>query len=333
MPLFLQLLLDESEKQLMSRANKTPLVIGAKGSALDLMMNSLYFGDDRPALTNLAAVEAVRNSGLARTIPVYARFKSRGFPIIGTDYDYFDFRGLDLAAGRMPAILGEAVIGANVAHKLDLEPGSSLISSPENLFDIAGVYPLKMNIVGILSQAGTPDDGAIFVDIKTAWVIEGLGHGHQDLVSTDNTGLILERQDQNVVANASVVEYNAIDSDNLSAFHFHGSSENFPISALLVEPGDQKSGAIIQGRYLQDEQEGQVLVPAVIIGALLDNIFRVKKYLNAGIVVTGIATALAVLLVFALSMRLRQGEMSTITILVMLAKIYVADAVRWLVVS
>jgi len=42
LPVSLQLLLAESERQLMSRAVSTPLVIGAKGSSLDLVMNSLY---------------------------------------------------------------------------------------------------------------------------------------------------------------------------------------------------------------------------------------------------------------------------------------------------
>jgi putative ABC transport system permease protein len=362
MPIFLQVLLNESEKQLMSRASGTPLVVGAKGSALDLVMNSLYFGDDRPEPTSLAAAESVWNSGLARAVPVYVRFKSRDFPIVGTDFDYFDFRGLTVAEGRMPAILGEAVVGETVARELDLQPGDSLVSSPESLFDIAGVYPLKMNITGVLGMNNTPDDRAIFVDIKTAWVIQGLGHGHQDLANTSDQGVILKREEGNVVANASVVEYNTIDPGNLSAFHFHGNAESYPISAVLVSPHDQKSGAILQGRYLQDEGEGQVLVPTVIIGELLENIFRVKKYLNAGIVITAIATGFAVFLVFALSMRLRQGEMETIFklgcqrdmaarllaaeiviilaasavlcgVLIAVAQVYAPDVVRWLVIS
>jgi len=45
LPVALELLLNESEKQLMLRAVSTPLVLGAKGSALDLVMNTLYFVD------------------------------------------------------------------------------------------------------------------------------------------------------------------------------------------------------------------------------------------------------------------------------------------------
>ena len=100
LPLALEQLLNESERQLVSRAEATPLLVGAKGSALDLVMNSLYFGDTVPELISMAAVDRVAESELALPIPLYVRFKARGFPIVGTTIDYFDFRGLEVAAGR-----------------------------------------------------------------------------------------------------------------------------------------------------------------------------------------------------------------------------------------
>jgi hypothetical protein len=60
LPLALELLLDESERQLLARAEGTPLVVGAKGSSLDLAMNSLYFGDSVPEPISMAAVDAHR---------------------------------------------------------------------------------------------------------------------------------------------------------------------------------------------------------------------------------------------------------------------------------
>ena len=131
-------------------------------------------------------------TGLAMPVPVYARFQARGFPIIGTTLDYFDFRALEIAAGRALALLGECVLGATVAERLDLEPGDGLVSSPETLFDLAGIYPLKMKVVGTLKRSHSADDLAVFVDLKTAWVIEGLGHGHQDLSKPESRGLLLD---------------------------------------------------------------------------------------------------------------------------------------------
>ena len=37
--------------------------------------------------------------------------------------------------------------GCGIADRLDIKPGDSLVSSPENLFDLAGVYPLRMKVV------------------------------------------------------------------------------------------------------------------------------------------------------------------------------------------
>ncbi len=46
-----------------------------------------------------------------------------------------------------------------------------------------------MPVVGVLARAGTPDDSAVFVDIKTAWVIAGIGHGHTDLTDPSSRAM------------------------------------------------------------------------------------------------------------------------------------------------
>ena len=151
LPTGLDLLLDESEHQLMSRAEVTPLIVGAKGSALDLVMNTLYFDDELPELSSMEAAKRISESGLGLPIPVYVRFRARDYPIVGTTLDYLNLRSLRVAEGRGLAVLGECVVGAKVAEALELSPGDALVSSPESLFDIAGVYPLKMHVVGVQS--------------------------------------------------------------------------------------------------------------------------------------------------------------------------------------
>ena len=77
LPLALQVLLNESERQLMSRAVSTPLLVGAKGSALDLVMNTLYFDDEVPEPLTMVDADHIDESDLALPIPVYARFRAR----------------------------------------------------------------------------------------------------------------------------------------------------------------------------------------------------------------------------------------------------------------
>jgi len=313
LPASLNLLLDESERQLMSRATSTPLVVGAKGSALDLMMNTLYFGDQVPEIISMEAAEKVTDSDLATSIPMYVRFKARGFPIVGTTLDYFDYRRLNIAQGQQLTMLGECVLGASAAEKLRLSPGDQLVSSPENLFDLAGVYPLKMNVVGILEVSHTSDDLAIFVDVKTAWVIQGLMHGHQDVTKTNDESIILKKREGNIAANAKLFQYMEITQDNMGSFHFHGDPSGYPLTAIIAVPYDEKSGTILRGRYLsEDDEKHQIVEPQDVIAGLLQNIFRIKNVLDGVILVVGCATILAIILVFALSLRLREREIQTI---------------------
>jgi len=312
LPLALELVLDESERQLLSRAESTPLLLGARGSALDLVMNSLYFGDEVPELISMRAADDMDASGLATPIPLYVRFQARGFPIVGTTLDYFDFRDLHIAQGRQMALLGECVIGAEVAERLELQPGDTLLSSPETLFDLAGVYPLKMKVAGVLARSYTPDDLAVLLDLKTAWVVQGLVHGHEDVTRTQDDSVIIKRSDNNVIANAKLVEYTEITAENVDSFHFHGAPDDYPLTAVLALPHDARSGTILRGRYLDTAIPYQLVVPGDVIVGLLANIFRIKNVLDAVILMVGVATALALILVFALSLRLRQHEIRTV---------------------
>ena len=312
LPVALELLLNESERQLMSRAVLTPLVLGAKGSALDLVMNTLYFDDEVPEIITMKSSNRVMDSDLALPIPLYVRFHARGNPIVGTTLDYFDFRGLGIAQGRQLAVLGECVLGARVAENLGLKPGDSLVSSPETLFDLAGVYPLKMKVVGVLNKSHTSDDLAVFVDLKTAWVIQGLGHGHEDVTKLQDPTLVLKRTAKNVAATAKLYQHSEITDKNIDSFHFHGDLAQYPITAVVAVPHDDKSATILRGRYLNREEIRQIVKPADVIDGLLQNIFRIKNVLDAVISVVALATIMAIILVFALSLRLRQREIQTI---------------------
>jgi putative ABC transport system permease protein len=312
LPLALEVLLNESERQLAHRAESSPLLIGAKGSALDLVMNSLYFGDEVPETITMAATEQVMDTGLAAPIPMFVRFKARDFPIVGTTLDYFDFRGLQFKQGDMFTMIGQCVIGSDVARELGLQPEDYIVSSPETLFDIAGVYPLKMKITGVLAPTHGADDLAVFVDIRTAWVIQGLGHGHKDVTKTTDSSVILKKEEGNVTANSKLMQYTEITENNIDSFHLHGDSAKFPITAVLALPYDEKSGTILQGRYLEKEIPYQIVRPREVIDTLMANIFKIRNVLDAVILLVGTATVLALVLVFSLSLRLREREIDVI---------------------
>ena len=285
-------------------------VIGPSGSGKTTLLN-LISG----ILTPQTGTVRVGETDLALPIPLYVRFEARGFPIVGTNLDYLDFRNLEITQGRNLTLLGDCVLGASAAEALGLESGDSLLSSPETLFDLAGVYPLKMRVAGVLAPTHSADDLAVFVDLKTAWIIQGLVHGHADLAEVTDPTMVMERSDGRVTATAKLAQFTEITAENIDGFHFHGDPADYPITSVIALPHDEKAGAMLRGRYVStgDEFETQqILVPGEVVEGLLANIFRIKNVLDAVILVVGIATVLALVLVFALSLRLRQREIRTI---------------------
>ena len=311
LPLAVQMLVRGSAAHMLARAQATPLVIGQHGSALDLVMHALYFVAAPPATTSMAEVARVDDSGFAAPIPIYQRFHARGYPIVGTTVDYLAYRHLAIATGRPLALLGECVVGATVAAELGLRAGDRLVSTPENLFDLAGTYPLKMPVVGVLQATHTPDDRSIFVDVKTAWIIAGLGHGHEDVARATDPPVRLAQREKHVVASAQLVQYTEITRENIDTFHFHGDLTSLPLTAILAVPYNHKSGVLLRGRYLEETHPAQMVIPTEVIERLLHHIFKIKRVFDAIFAVVSVAMLLTVVLVMTLSLRLRHAEMDT----------------------
>ncbi|MHC4992415.1 MAG: ABC transporter permease [Planctomycetota bacterium] len=311
-PASLRVLIRAGEVQLRARADATPLLLGAKGSPIELVLSSLYFSRDEPEILDYRDARAITDTGLAQAIPLYVRFESEGDPIVGTTLDYFERRRIEVAEGRQVSMIGECVVGAAAARRRGLRPGGHVISSPESVFDVAGVYPLRMRIAGILAPTGGPDDHAIFVDLKTAWVIDGRAHGHENLARPQASGQVLARDGAHVVANASVREYQEITPENVGSFHFHGELDAMPLTAVIAMPPDAKSKALLLGRYLSDERR-QLLEPRDVVEELLGTVFSVQNLVVAALALVGVTTAALAALVFLLSLRLRRGEIETMT--------------------
>jgi putative ABC transport system permease protein len=277
-----------------------------------LTLAALYFRDSELDAIDFDESKRVTETGLATGIPLRVRHKAQTQPIVGTTIDYFAFRELKVARGRLFGMLGECVVGAEAAETLQADVGGDLFSSPSGAFDVAGSFPLKMEVVGVLEPAGTPDDQAVFVDIKTAWVIEGLAHGHDDLSAPEADDALLSREDGVAVASAAVLSYTEITPENIDSFHFHGDPGTFPIDAVVVAPKSSRSAVLLQGRYEEGKETVQAIAPRDVIERLLETMLSVRDYILLASLGVGVATLMIATLVFALSIQLRHREIETI---------------------
>ncbi len=318
LPVTVHLMLNQFRAELIARAEATPLIVGARGSRIDLALHALYFESAPPAEITMAEVNLVTDSNLGIGIPLHVRFRTQpvagviGAAIVGTSPEYFEFRKLTIKSGESMTLLGECVVGARIAEAMKLKPGDSILSAPRNAFNLAGDYPLKMNVTGILEHSYSPDDDVVFTDIQTSWVIEGIGHGHQEINSQTDSNLLLNSEDsQTITANAGVLPFTEITSENIDSFHFHGDPESFPLTAMIVVPNDEKSRVRILGRFASNQSASQCLKPLEVVNDLLSIVFRVEQLVWVCSLAAGIVTLILISLVLALSMRLREAEMQT----------------------
>ncbi len=317
LPMTVRIMLSEFRAEITARGDATPLLVGSVQSRIDLALHALYFEGFKPVPTSMAEVDRIQATGYADAIPIHASYRTQsrndqpGAVIVGTDPEYFEFRDLKVSRGQQMAILGDCVVGSSAARRLGLEPGDSILSASENAFDLAGDYPLKLNVTGVLEAAHSPDDNVVFVDLRTVWIIEGIGHGHQQLSSESGSDLLLKSDQQQVTASAAVLPYTEITTANIDSFHFHGDPADFPVTAVIAVPNSDRDRILLRGRYEGRDALVQCLQPAEVVGELLEIVFRVEQLVRISSLVAFAVTAVLLSLVLSLSLRLRQAEMDT----------------------
>lgn len=309
-PLALASLLERASTDMRARAAIAPLVLGAKGSESDLVFGALFFAATPPRGLLMQDLARIEGDGLGQAVPFALGATAQKTPVVGTTIDNFDRRGLRPASGAMFATIGECVAGADAARALGLAPGSRLFTDPASLSDLAGVFPLELTVTGVLPPTGTPDDGVLFVDLRTMWSIRGLGHRHDDPAASTAPGALIGQDGERKIAGEALpIERKS--ADGIAAdFHFHGDPSTFPIDAALVYPADAKAQAILLGRFTGKGETLQLARPDQFIERVLERIFGVGRVLGAVAVATAALVLLVAALAFALSIRLRADELA-----------------------
>jgi putative ABC transport system permease protein len=297
----------ELRSHLMARGESSPILLGRKGDDFDLTMGALYFrGHVRDPIPMSAKLEASQ-SGYGTAIPIYAGHSVSGAPLVGTSLSYFSARGLSFSGGRAFAVLGEVVAGSAAAADFNLSPGDTVRSDMQNLYNIAGSYPMILKVTGVLGPSGTPDDGAFFTDVKTAWAIDGHLHGH-DAVGRDSSLNPEAAEGENLEATAAIFMFPEITEENRNSFHMHGDMGDLPLTAVLVLPSDQRAHDQLLGDYALSETI-QAVRPEEVVASILEILLGLQKAMGGYFIAVAVSTLAFFGLSLNLSLRLRQEEL------------------------
>jgi putative ABC transport system permease protein len=180
----LLLMQDQLEKKMNKDAEGIDLVVGAKGSPLQLILSSVYHIDFPTG--NIALEEArnlTRNRLVKSTIPLALGDNYQGFRIVGTNLDYLELYKAEFENGKAWSKPFEVVLGAEVAKKLELKEGDEFVGShgiSEGSHDHEANY---FYVSGVLKPKGNVVDRLILTSIESVW----LTHEEKDSVKVDQS--------------------------------------------------------------------------------------------------------------------------------------------------
>ncbi|NBB76401.1 MAG: ABC transporter permease, partial [Bacteroidetes bacterium] len=107
------------EDNLYKNANGIDLVVGAKGSPIQLILSSIYHIDSPTGNISIhEAREILQNRMVETAIPLALGDNVEGFRIVGTTTGYLEMYGAELAQGTLWDYEFEVVVGADVASEL-----------------------------------------------------------------------------------------------------------------------------------------------------------------------------------------------------------------------
>ena len=88
LPAAVEVIVNNAEEHFRARASSTPLLVGAKGSQLELVLSSLYFDGVYDDTLSMKHFQQIEEQELGLLIPMHAKFKTHDFTVIGTTSDY-----------------------------------------------------------------------------------------------------------------------------------------------------------------------------------------------------------------------------------------------------
>ncbi|MGB3779907.1 MAG: FtsX-like permease family protein [Tunicatimonas sp.] len=169
----LLLLSRQVEDTLTRNSRGVDLVVGAKGSPLQIILSSVFHADFPTGNISLADVRPLqRNRLIKNMIPLALGDSYRGFRIVGTNYDYPELYEAELQIGNWWEKTLEVTLGANVAQQLQLVPSDQFNSSHGLADDRINVHDEQVfRVSGVLKPTGSVLDNLILTAVESVWTV------------------------------------------------------------------------------------------------------------------------------------------------------------------
>ena len=171
------------------------LVLGAKGSPLQLILANVYHIDAPTGNINQRAAEKVlKHPYIDSGIPLAYGDNHEGYRIVGTEHSYVEHYGATLAEGQLWEAPYEVTAGARVAENLGLKIGDTFFSA-HGLKDQTDVHTNKtFTVVGILEPSGSVVDQLLLTPMESIWYVHMEDGEVLDPETREITAMLLKKR-------------------------------------------------------------------------------------------------------------------------------------------
>lgn len=297
------------------------LVIGAKGSPLQLILSSMYHIDAPTGNISLAEIKPFLNPKhplIETAIPLSLGDSYRTFRIVGTTTSILDFYDASLASGAVWSQDFEVVIGSTVANKLGLKLDDTFSSSHGFLEDEnLGHDHTDFKVVGILANSGTVLDQLILTTNQSYW----LTHAPEGATAPEPT------QNEESHEDHADHDHNHHDHDD-HAGHDHDHEEvvvaakplieqegDKEITSLLIKFKGRNFQALNMQRSINENTDLQAATPAIEINRLYSLMDTGEKALRILAFVIILVSGLSIFISLFASLKERKYELALLRVM------------------
>ncbi|MCL5127769.1 FtsX-like permease family protein [Algibacter sp. L4_22] len=159
------------------------LVIGAKGSPLQLVLASvLHLDNPTGNISYHEAIKISKNPMIKSAVPISYGDNYKGFRIVGTTDKFASLYKAELKQGHRVQKSMEVVVGFSVSQQLGVKIGDVLLSSHGLIENTIDVHSDKLTVVGILKPTQKVIDRLIITNLQSVWDV----HNHDETHSSEN---------------------------------------------------------------------------------------------------------------------------------------------------
>jgi len=275
------------------------LVIGAKGSPLQLILSSLYHLDAPTGNMPVAEAKAFLNPKhpiFKAAIPLSLGDSHKGYRIVGTNAGFINLYQAEFEAGEVFKETMEVVVGATVAKNLGMKPGDTFKSSHGLIEDENLVHedaaPFK--VVGILKKTGSVIDQLLITKTQSIWAV----HEEHEHEGEEN-----EEHDHEGEEHAH--DSAAAEEDRPLAYY-----EDQQITSLLVQFRGRNIQALNMARNINENTNFQAATPAIEINRLYTLLGVGEEALKALAMLIIFVSGLSIFISLFSSLRERKYELA-----------------------